>query len=228
MFPRLVPVADCGLLVEFGDIIDPVVNRRVADFDRALIARGFAGFTESVPSWSAVFIGFDPLITDHAQVQNIAEEIIAHLKPGESKPKRHQVMACYDADLAPDLATMAERTGLTPEDVIKAHLSGVYRVGMMGFAPGYAYLDGLPSSIRLPRKTAPVRGVPKGSIMLAGSQCIVSTVTMPSGWWCIGRSPTRILRPETDPPVLFDMGDEIIFTRIDRATYDALNAEQQS
>lgn len=225
MFPRLAPVADCGLLVEFGETVDPAVNAQVATFDRDLMARGFPGFTESVPSWSAVLIGFDPLITDHTKVRTLAEDIIATMKPGATKRTRHEVLACYDPDLAPDLGTMAEKTGLSPDKIIAAHLSGTYVVGMMGFAPGYAYLDGLPAPIRLPRKTSPVRGVPKGSIMLAGSQCIVSTVTMPSGWWVIGRSPTRILRPENHPPVLFDMGDEIVFKRIDRETYDALNAE---
>lgn len=228
MYPRLVPVADCGLLVEFGAVIDPAVNAQVVTFDRALTTRGFAGFTESIPSWSAVLVGFDPLITDHREVEALARNIIATMKQGEAKPARHEVLVCYDEDLAPDLKTMAEKTKLSPEDVIAAHLSGVYVVGMMGFAPGYAYLDGLPEKIRLPRKPSPVRGVPKGSIMLAGSQCIVSTVTMPSGWWCIGQSPTRILRPENNPPVLFDMGDEIRFKRIDRKSFDALNAEAAS
>ena len=228
MYPRLVPVADCGLLVEFGAVIDPAVNAQVATFDRELNARGFDGFTESVPSWSAVLVGFDPLRTDHASVQSLAEDIIRTMKPGAVERAQHEVLAYYDPDLSPDLKTMAEQTKLTIDEVIAAHLSGTYVVGMMGFAPGYAYLDGLPERIRLPRKTAPVRGVPKGSIMLAGSQCIVSTVTMPSGWWCIGLSPTRILRPENHPPVLFDMGDEIRFKRIDRATFDAMSAEPSS
>lgn len=225
MYPRLVPVADCGLLVEFGDVIDPAVNAQVATFDRELTARGFVGFTESVPSWSAVLVGFDPLQTDHASVNAFAEEIIRTMKPGAVKRAQHEVLAYYDPELCPDLQTMAEKTKLTIDEVITAHLSGTYVVGMMGFAPGYAYLDGLPQKIRIPRKASPVRGVPKGSIMLAGSQCIVSTVTMPSGWWCIGLSPTRILRPENHPPVLFDMGDEIRFKRIDRATYETLSAE---
>lgn len=228
MYPRLVPVADCGLLVEFGAVIDPAVNEQVATFDRALNARGFDGFTESVPSWSAVLVGFDPLRTDHASVHHLAVDIIRTMKPGAVKRAQHEVLAYYDPELSPDLQTMADKTKLSVEDVIAAHLSGLYVVGMMGFAPGYAYLDGLPEKIRLPRKTAPVRGVPKGSIMLAGSQCIVSTVTMPSGWWCIGRSPTRILQPENHPPVLFDMGDEIRFKRIDRATFEAMNTEASS
>jgi inhibitor of KinA len=228
MYPRLIPVADCGLLVEFGDRIDPAINTQVATFDRDLTARGFQGFTESVPSWSAVFVGFEPLVTDHAAVQRLCEDIIATMKPGAAKRTRHEVLACYDHDFAPDLATMAEKTKLSPDAIIAAHLAGTYVVGMMGFAPGYAYLDGLIETIRLPRKTSPVRGVPKGSIMLAGSQCIVSTVTMPSGWWVIGRSPTRILRPENHPPVLFDMGDEIVFKRIDRKTFDALSAEENA
>jgi inhibitor of KinA len=124
MYPRLVPVADCGLLVEFGDKIDPTINAQVATFDRDLMAHGFPGFTESVPSWSAVFVGFDPLITDHITVQRFAETIIATMKPGAANRTRHEVLACYDTDLAPDLATMAEKTKLSPDAIIAAHLAG--------------------------------------------------------------------------------------------------------
>ena len=70
-----------------------------------------------------------------------------------------------------------------------------------------------------------MRGVPTGSVIIAGAQCIVTTLTMPAGWWRIGRSPTRILLDDPARPFLFDAGDLIEMRRIDRATYDRRMAE---
>src|SRR5690606_14886683 len=102
-----------------------------------------------------------------------------------------------------------------------AHLAGQYEVFMYGFAPGYAYLAGVPEAIRMPRKPTALRGVAAGSVLIAGPQCLVSTITMPTGWWNIGRSPTRILTDDPERPFLFDIGDRVRFRRIGRAEYDA-------
>ena len=104
---------------------------------------------------------------------------------------------------------------------LAAHVAGEYSVYMYGFAPGYAYLAGVPAALQLPRKASAVRGIPAGSVLIAGPQCLVTTVTMPTGWWIIGRSPTRILRAEAEHPFLFDVGDGVRFRRIDRAAFDA-------
>jgi inhibitor of KinA len=99
---------------------------------------------------------------------------------------------------------------------------GDYGVFMYGFAPGYAYLAGVPECIQLPRKPEPVRGVAAGSVVIAGPQCLVTTLTMPTGWWIIGRSPTRILTAQEDRPFLFDVGDRVRFRRIGRGEFDEL------
>jgi inhibitor of KinA len=93
---------------------------------------------------------------------------------------------------------------------------------MYGFAPGFAYLGKLPSIIRLPRRAEPRRSVPAGSVIIAGLQCIITTLDMPSGWWIIGRSPTRILHPERHDPFLFDVGDQLHFCSIGRVEYEEL------
>ena len=97
---------------------------------------------------------------------------------------------------------------------------GTHLMLKAGFAPGFAYLAGVPAAIQLPRKPAPVRGLPAGSVAIAGPQCLTSTLVMPTGWWVIGRSPTRILTDDSERPFLFDVGDEVVFRRIDRATFD--------
>ncbi|MBE9607147.1 allophanate hydrolase subunit 1 [Acetobacteraceae bacterium H6797] len=224
-YPVFRPVADHALLVDFGDRIDKAVHDEVLRLDAGLSAQSVPGFLEAVPAYVNILIRFDPMVTDHGAVEAALRRLIA--APG-SAPKAGQVRevrVCYDADLALDLPGVAEATGLDAEDVIAAHLAGDYRVYMYGFAPGYAYMAGVPEKIRVPRKTAPVRDIAAGSVMIAGPQCLVTTMVMPTGWWVIGRSPTRILDGgEGDRPFLFDVGDSVRFTRISRAEFEAESA----
>jgi inhibitor of KinA len=221
-YPVFRPVADHAILVEFGDAIGRAVHDEVLRLDAGLSPQAVPGFLEAVPAYVNILVRFDPLVTDHASVEAALRALIAAPGAAPQAGREREVRICYDAELAPDLPRVAEATGLDPEAVIAAHLAGDYRVYMYGFAPGYAYLAGVPEPIRLPRKTAPVRDVAAGSVLIAGPQCLVTTFIMPTGWWIIGRSPTRILDGgEGSRPFLFDVGDSVRFTRIDRATFEA-------
>ena len=105
--------------------------------------------------------------------------------------------------------------------MIAAHLAGDYTVFLYGFAPGYAYLGCVRDELQLPRKDTALRDVPAGSVIIAGAQCIVTTLMMPTGWWIIGRSPTAILQDDPARPFLFDVGDAVQFRRISRAEFEA-------
>lgn len=221
-FPRFVPVADCGLLVEFGDSVGGPAHAAVLALDQALAADPVPGQRETVPAYVNLMVVFDPLATDHAAVRAGVQARLAHPPATRRAGQDHVVPVCYDPAFAPDLPAVAAATGLAEEAVIAAHLSGRYEVHLYGFAPGYAYLAGVPEAIRRPRKPAPVRGVAAGSVIVAGPQCIVTTVTMPTGWWVLGRSPARILTGDADRPFLFEVGDRVRFDRIDRAAYDRI------
>ncbi|MFT4150274.1 MAG: allophanate hydrolase subunit 1 [Paracoccaceae bacterium] len=220
-YPLFRPVAEHSLLVEFGDRIDPEVHARVLHLDRALAARPFPGFAEAVPAYAALLIRFDPLLADHETARQAATALLEAEGEAGTKPRLHEIPVCYDGDLAPDLAEVARLAGLSAEAVVAAHLAGDYQVYMYGFAPGYAYLAGVPEAIRLPRKPAAVRGIAAGSVVIAGPQCLVSTLTMPTGWWIIGRSSVRILTGDEERPFLFDVGDRVRFRRISRAAFEA-------
>ncbi len=224
-FPRFRAVADHAVLVEFGEAIGREIHDRVRHLDAILAIAPIEGFTEAVPAYVNLLVGFDPIVTDHASVERAIRQLIEQALPDTSKRAPREVLVCYDEALAPDLNAVAQATGLSREDVIQAHLSGRYGVFLYGFAPGYAYLAGVPKVIQVPRKSAPVRGVSAGSVLIAGPQCIVSTLLMPTGWWNIGRSPTRILRDDVERPFLFDIGDEVTFRRIDRDAFDAAERE---
>lgn len=222
--PRFRPVADHALLVDFADGISDAAHAAVLQLDLALTAHPCPGVTETIPAFVSLLVDFDPLRTDHAVVESHLRGLLHHPAGHMPAPGQRQVRVCYDADLAPDLTEVARQTGLSPESVINAHLAGAYAVVMYGFAPGYAYLGGVPTPIRLPRKPAPVRGVAAGSVIIAGGQCLVTTLTMPTGWWVIGRSPTRILTSDPHRPFLFDVGDSVQFSRISRDAFDTEQA----
>ncbi|KAF0174862.1 MAG: Uncharacterized protein FD162_949 [Rhodobacteraceae bacterium] len=219
--PAFRPVAEHGVLVEFADAINDAAYAHVRHLDAMLAAHGFPGFVESIPAYVNILVEFDPLLTDHAAVIQALHGLLA-LKPAPAATTTpREVLVCYDADFAPDLPEVAKACGLTEEEAIAAHLAGDYAVFLYGFAPGYAYLGGVPPALHLPRKAAAVRGIAAGSVIIAGAQCLVTTLTMPTGWWIIGRSPTQILRPDPAHPFLFDVGDRVKFRRISRREFEA-------
>jgi inhibitor of KinA len=220
--PLYRPVGDHGLLVEFGETITQETHTLVLRLDAALSAKTFEGFRESVPAYVNVLIDFDPTVADHKTVQDAVEALLGGKDTVEVKGETREVLVCYDDEFAPDLRVVTERTGLGAEGLIAAHLQGDYSVYMYGFAPGYAYLAGVPEPIQLPRKSAAVRDVAAGSVLIAGPQCLVTTLTMPSGWWNIGRSPTKIMATGEDHPFLFNVGDRVRFHRIDRRQFEDL------
>ena len=223
-FPRFRLVADQGVLVEFGDTINDADNAQVRALDTKLAQTPFAGFTEAVPAYVSLLVAFDAMVTDHAEVVLALKALLSGPAVLAVTGILREVEICYDADIAPDLVVVAKQTGLSPDAVIAAHLAQTYQVVMYGFAPGYAYLGGLASALHLPRKPSAKRGVAAGSVIIAGAQCLITTLTMPTGWWIIGQSPTRILLDDPARPFLFDVGDTLRFKRIDRATFDAISA----
>ena len=212
------PIADHAVLVEFGTAISDTAHAQVLALDQALAANPCKGFREATPAFVNLLVDFDPVQTDHAEVE-------AHLRRLSDQPLTPRTPATWDVPVcyenAPDLAEVARRTGLSTEAVIAAPLGGDYRVFLYGFAPGYAYMGGLPEPLKLDRKATPVRGVPAGQIIIAGAMCLITTLVMPTGWWIIGRTPTRVLTGDDARPFLFDVGDHIHFHRVSEAQFAA-------
>lgn len=222
MEPTFTAIADHALLVSFADEINQDAHATVVSLDQAIAAHPPAGVVETVPALVNLLVSFDFMTTDHAQIEACVRAILKGLDVRTVTGIQRQIQVCYEAPFAPDLETVAAATGLTTEAVVNAHLAGQYDVLMYGFSPGYAYLSGVSEQIQVPRKPAPVRDVPAGSVIIAGPQCLVTTLTMPTGWSIIGRSPTPIPTGDPDHPFLFDVGDRVVFERIDCDTYDRL------
>lgn len=225
MEPWFKPIADHALLVCFSDTHSAESHAMVVALDRAIAETPPFGMIETVPALVNLLVSFDVTVTDHDSVEDHLRALLKDVHPGEIEGQVRRLQVCYESPFAPDLQAVANAAGLSHEAVIAAHLAGQYDVLMYGFSLGYAYLSGIPEEIRIPRKPTPVRDVPAGSVIIAGPQCLVTTLTMPTGWSIIGRSPTRILTGDPERPFLFDVGDRVTFERIDLATFESAQKE---
>lgn len=218
-YPVLRPIADTGVLVEFGDQIADDVHDRVLALDAALQDASIAGLTECMPSYTALYVGYDPLVTDFDAVSAALTDHITTAQTLAKDPTHWQIPVCYADRFAPDLGALSDQLGLSHDDIIANHVAGHYKVYMYGFAPGFAYLGGVPKAIQVPRKPAPIKEVQPGTVMIAGPQSLIYTVTLPSGWWRIGHSAVLPLQQDPARPFLFDVGDTVQFLRMDEADF---------
>jgi len=221
---QITPLGDSALIVELGDAISESSHLRVQEAWRALAAEPLPGVSEAVPAYTTVTLFYDPAQVVRAGAP--ADDIVAWLgtrvrerlknppKSAKTKPRTVEVPVCYSNEFGPDLARVAAQAKLTPEEVVKRHTKAEYRVHLIGFAPGFPYLGGLPKELITPRHAKPRMAVPAGSVGIGGEQTGIYPQETPGGWNLIGRTPLRLFRPEDDPPVLLQAGDIVKFRAV--------------
>ena len=218
---RLTAAGDSALVAEFPQRIDPEVNQRAASLASRLRQEWGAILRDVVIGYCTVTIYFDPLRVDarwlEAEVRAIAQD--SEGAPG-AEPRVIEVPVCYDPEFAPDLADVAAFGGCSTEEVVELHASGVYRVYMVGFVPGFAYLAQVDDRIAMPRRTVPRTAVPAGSVAIAGGQTGVYPRITPGGWNIIGRTPLKPYDPERPDPFLFRVGDDVRFIPMTREAFE--------
>jgi KipI family sensor histidine kinase inhibitor len=231
--PRLREAGDSALLVELDGGIDAATNARVIAIAAAIRAAATPGVRDVVPTYRSIAVYFDPLRLDIGHVRELAARAAG--TPVQAAGGRTvEVPVRYGGDAGPDLADVAAFAGLRPEDVIARHASRDYRVYMLGFLPGFAYLGSVPPEIAMPRRATPRLRVPAGSVGIAGAQTAVYPRASPGGWQIIGRTPLRVFDPQRVPPAIFAPGDSVRFVPLpapgrgspaEDGAYDRLNVE---
>jgi len=222
---RMLPVGECALSVEFGDTVDAETNARVLALDDAMGTSGLPGIIECVPTYRALMIHYDPLTTPfadlRAEVARIAE-MAAGGTVREHRGSLWRIPVAYGSEFGIDLADLAGRHGLAESAVIDLHAGTTYRIYMLGFAPGFAYLGDLPDRLHTPRRTEPRLSTPAGSVSIGGAQTAITSVAVPSGWHLIGRTPYATFDPRSERAFLLAPGDRVRFEPIGHADWDIL------
>ena len=214
-FPRILPVGDAALVVEFGEEIHPDIHRRVLALDHALAADPFPGLRETVPTYRSLLVYYDPrqLSWDEAR-RLVANALARNTDTPMPEPREVEIPVVYGGEFGPDIGFVAAHTGLSEEEVVRLHTSVTYTVYMLGFAPGFVYLGGLPEALATPRLPTPRPSVPAGSVGIAGLQTGIYGLSTPGGWRLIGRTPLTMLDLNRQPPTLLQPGDRVRFVRI--------------
>ncbi len=221
--PRILPAGDGALVVEFGSTVDEAVNDTVMAFDSAVMAAGIDGVIETVPTYRSLQVVYDPLTIRAAALIPRLRDLGSMARTGGGKRREWSIPVCYGGDFGEDLDWLARTRDLTTDEVVRLHTGALYRVYMIGFMPGFAYLGGLPEELHTPRREDPRTRVPAGSVALGGIQSAIFSIAAPSGWHMLGRTPARGFDLRRESPFLIDAGDLVRFQPISAEEFTRLD-----
>ena len=218
----ILALGDLAAYVEFSPKLDLEVHDFVQRFALVVQEQGMPALRDVVPALGGLALHFDASFEGdvvEAATQLVDVCLKKGVPDGEELGRRVEVPVCYEGDLAPDIAEVATRTKLSPEEVIKRHTASEYRVLMIGFAPGHAYMAGLDGKLAVPRRASPRAEVPAGSVALANDQTVVYPYAIAGGWNVIGRTPLVVFDAVRARPSLFMTGDRVRFLPISKAQF---------
>ena len=203
---RIQPLGDTALLAELGTRLDTALNTRAIALATALKKR--RDVRQAIAGYVSVTVHFDPDQATHDSLAAAIKRLAAKRPPMAEPGRLHRIPVTYDGL---DMQEVAARVNLSPEKVIEIHTRPIYRVFLVGFVPGWAYLGPLAEELQLPRRHVPRTLVPAGSVAIAGRQTGIYPLPTPGGWHLIGRTNVKLFLPDSDPPCLFRAGDRVKF-----------------
>jgi inhibitor of KinA len=218
--------SDSSILVVLGETASDEVQRRVALLTKALLRLRDPQIRNVHPAYASVLIDFDPLQTTHAEMMAKVHDIEHLDELGATEQRVVEIPVCYGHEFGLDLEDVANKLGISTEEVVRQHAAETYTVSFFGFSPGFAYLNGLSQALHLPRLASPRRLVQAGSVAMAGAQTGVYSVDSPGGWRILGKTPLQMFSPQQEPTTPLEIGDQVKFVPISRSEFDQKMAER--
>jgi KipI family sensor histidine kinase inhibitor len=225
---RFLPAGDGALVVDFGNRVDRGLSARVLELSARVRGLALDGLVTTLPTFRSLMVRYDPLRLSGESLTQTIRTLLDDLGRAQTFQKLWRVPVCYAPQFAPDLAEVAERVGLQPDDVVAIHTRTQFYVYMVGFLPGFPYLGDLPEQLHLPRRKDPRVRVPAGSVAIAISLTAIYAVESPGGWHLIGATPIRLFDPDWARPSLFAPGDQLRFDPVTAAEYESIRASVEA
>jgi inhibitor of KinA len=223
--PRIYEIHDQALTIEFSTIISDASHLKVMQLHATLNEHPFKGFIESVPAYSSLTIYFKQEIS----TQEVKLFVLDLLENNSSSftssgtatsSNKHIIPVCYDPSYGLDIFSVAEEKHLSVDEIIAIHTDQTFRVYMIGFVPGFAYMGTLPATLETKRKNIPRLEVPKGSVAIAGLQTGIYPSTIPGGWNILGRTPINLFDKIKEPCSFLQAGDLVQFQSITKEAFE--------
>ena len=218
----LVDSGDSAISIRFPQEISEKIHNEVIFYlntiKRAASEGRISGILDIIPSYAAILIYFDPIITDGEAIKNNIEDLILSQSSKDTTcytPKTIEIPVKYGDEYGPDFDFVSSHTGLSKEEIIRLHTAPLYPVYMIGFLAGFPYLGGMDNRLSSPRLETPRLSVASGSVGIAGNQTGVYPISSPGGWRIIGRTPLKLYDPFSENPFPVSAGDYIKFVATD-------------
>ena len=226
---KIFALGDSAITVDFGNVIEEEINKRVIALFQHFCQSPFQGMVEAVPTYSSLTIYYDVFAlqkkvdkqkTIYEWVKdNIEKKMLESIPDNEQAARLIKIPVCYDPEFGMDIEELAAQKNISIGDVILLHSEKKYRVFMLGFLPGFAYLGIIDEKIAMPRKSHPRRKVDPGSVGIAGRQTGIYPLQTPGGWQIIGRTPMKIFDAQNEQPTLLQAGDLVEFIPISKKDF---------
>jgi len=214
-------LGESALTIEFANEISPETNDKVISLANRLAQNTFEGFVEIVPAYASLTVfynvcavrkNYSEFPTAFEAVKNFVESATENLTEIRKENSRFvEIPVCFDKESALDLEFVAETNDLTVQKVVEIFTAQTFRVYMLGFLPGFAYMGEVDARIATPRKTSPRVNVPAGSVGIAGKQTGIYSLASPGGWQIIGKTDVKLFTPDAENPTFLQAGDSVKF-----------------
>ncbi|MHB1962157.1 MAG: 5-oxoprolinase subunit B/C family protein [Acidimicrobiales bacterium] len=215
-------VGDAALRVA---VADAAAGRRLG---AAVRSAAPDGVVEVVPSFRSVLVVVDPLVAELEATAGELARLAGSPWPSDDLAGRPPVVLPVTFD-GPDLEAACAHAGLDADGLVRSVLDATLTVAVVGFSPGFAYLEGLPPALRrIPRRATPRPAVRPGALGLAGGRAAVYPQATPGGWQLVGTTERRLFDPATPPFSLLQVGDTVRFSPAALATGAAAPSEAVS
>ena len=221
MKPTISPVGDRAISIDFGQVIDPTINRHIRQTIERIKELQLEGIIELVPTYCALLVEYDAMLYSYSEICNIIEPT---LEEGMTDTTNElvtvvEVPTVYGGEFGPDLSFVATHNHLSEDEVVSIHSGTDYLVYMLGFIPGFTYLGGMDSRIATPRLSSPRTLIPAGSVGIAGEQTGTYPSDSPGGWQIIGRTPVTMYDMSKAQVALLNAGDYVRYVPIDESEF---------
>ena len=216
MKPTISPVGDCAISIDFGQVIDPKINRHIRQIIEQIKDLQLDGIIELVPTYCALLVQYDAMVYSYSDICRILEPTLQESVTDSANELVTivEIPTVYGGEFGPDLGFVASYNHLSEAEVVSIHSGTDYLVYMLGFIPGFTYLGGMDPRIATPRLSSPRTLIPAGSVGIAGEQTGTYPSESPGGWQIIGRTPVTMYDMSKKQAALLQAGDYVRYVSI--------------
>ncbi len=226
MKPTISPVGDCAISIDFGQVIDPKINRQIRQIIEQIKGLQLDGIVELVPTYCALLVQYDAMVYSYSDICRILEPTLQESVTDSANELVTivEIPTVYGGEFGPDLGFVASHNHLSEAEVVSIHSGTDYLVYMLGFIPGFTYLGGMDPRIATPRLSSPRTLIPAGSVGIAGEQTGTYPSDSPGGWQIIGRTPVTMYDMSKEQAALLQAGDYVRYVSIDENEFHRIKS----